>query len=111
MDVRPGLRPVVIRKEGEDRLYIEWSDGLRGAIGWDKLRAACPCATCREDRQKPPDPFRILSDRELQAGPARPVGMAPVGNYAYKVVWNDGHDAGIYTLENLRELCEPINGN
>ena len=35
----------------------------------------------------------------------RPAAMAPVGYYAYKIVWNDGHDAGIYTIENLRELC------
>jgi DUF971 family protein len=32
--------------------------------------------------------------------------MMPVGNYAYKIIWNDGHDTGIYTLENLRALCE-----
>jgi DUF971 family protein len=108
MDVRPGLRPVVIRREGDDRLYVEWSDGQKGDITWDNLRAHCPCATCREDRDKPPDPFRILSTKELEAGPPRPVAMSPVGYYAYKVVWNDGHDAGIFTLENLRELCQPI---
>jgi DUF971 family protein len=107
VNVRPGLRPIVIRREGEDRLLVEWSDGGKGVITWDKLRANCPCATCREDRDKPPDPFRVLSPKELEAGPARPAAMSPVGYYAYKVVWNDGHDAGIYTLENLRELCEP----
>ena len=32
--------------------------------------------------------------------------MAPVGYYAYKVTWDDGHDTGIYTIEILRELCE-----
>jgi DUF971 family protein len=108
MELRPGLSPVVIRREGEDRLYIEWSDGRKGTVTWDALRAACPCATCREERDKPPDPFRVLSERELQAGRPRPVSMSPVGYYAYKVVWNDGHDAGIYTLENLRELCQPV---
>ncbi len=110
MDVGPGpLRPVVIRREGDDRLYIEWSDGKRGAATWDSLRAQCPCATCREEHAKPPDPFRILSPQDLTAGPPRPSGMIPIGRYAYKIVWNDGHDAGIYTIENLRELCEPIN--
>jgi DUF971 family protein len=108
VNVRPGLRPVVIRREGDDRLFVEWSDGGKGVITWDNLRAHCPCATCREDRDKPPDPFRVLSPKELQAGPPRPVAMSPVGYYAYKIVWNDGHDAGIYTLENLRELCETV---
>jgi DUF971 family protein len=108
MDLKPGLRPIVIRREGDDLLYIEWSDGQKGAVSWETLRARCPCATCREERTKPPDPFRVLSPRELEAGPPRPAAMAPVGYYAYKVVWSDGHDAGIYTLENLRELCEPV---
>jgi DUF971 family protein len=110
MDLKPGLRPVGIRREGDELLYIEWSDGAKGVVTWERLRANCPCATCREDRAKPPDPFRVLSPRELEAGPPRPAAMAPVGYYAYKVVWADGHDAGIYTLENLRELCEPIPG-
>lgn len=109
MDVRPGLRPVVIRRDGEDRLYIEWSDGQCGAVTWDTLRSHCPCATCREEQQKPYDPFRVLSQKELEAGAPRPLSMQPVGYYAYKIVWNDGHDAGIYTLENLRELCQPLN--
>jgi DUF971 family protein len=108
MEVRPGLRPAVIRRDGDDRLFIEWSDGRKGAITWDMLRAACPCASCREDRDKPPDPFRILSEEQLRAGPPRPAAMNPVGYYAYKVVWTDGHDTGIYTLENLRELCQPL---
>lgn len=102
----PGpLRPVTMRRDG-DRLAIEWSDGRKGGVTWQKLRRSCPCATCREEKDKPPDPFRILSERELAAGAPEPVAMAPVGYYAYKITWNDGHDAGIFTIENLRELCD-----
>jgi DUF971 family protein len=32
--------------------------------------------------------------------------MTPVGHYAYKFTWNDGHDTGLYTLETLRGLCQ-----
>ena len=103
--VRPGIKPIALRKEGEERLFIEWNDGQSGTVTWGELRANCPCATCREEREKPPDPFRILSEKDLMSGPPRPVAMAPVGYYAYKITWNDGHDTGIYTLENLRELC------
>jgi DUF971 family protein len=31
--------------------------------------------------------------------------MPRIGRYAYKIVWSDGHDTGIFTLEQLRELC------
>ncbi len=100
------IEPVALRKEGEDRLVIEWNDGHRGVYAWQHLRTECPCATCREERAKPPDPFRLLSPAELTRGPLKPVAMSPVGRYAYKITWSDGHDTGIYTLEHLRELCQ-----
>jgi DUF971 family protein len=103
----PELRPLSIRKDGDDRLAIEWNDGHRSVHTWQHLRKSCPCAGCREERDKPPDPFHILTGAELAPkGPIRPVSMAPMGHYAYKITWNDGHDTGIYTLENLRALCE-----
>lgn len=97
--------PTSMKREG-DQLIIEWNDGARGAITWKQLREACPCAGCKEEREKPPDPFRILKPNELM--PLAPVSMPRVGRYAYKVVWNDGHDTGIFTLEHLRQLCRPI---
>ena len=108
MSAPPGpLRPLSLRKEGADGLTIDWSDGHRGVYTWKHLRRECPCAGCREDRLKPPDPFRIVSPAELAAGgPPSPKALEPVGYYAYRIVWNDGHDAGLYTLENLRALCQ-----
>ena len=41
------------------------------------------------------------------AGPPQPVRMVPRGHYAYQIVWTDGHDTGIYTLELLRQVGEP----
>ena len=79
-------------------------DGHRSVLTWKHLRANCPCAGCREEREKPPDPFRILKSSELV--PLAPVAMTPVGRYAYKIVWSDGHDTGIFTLEHLRALCQ-----
>jgi DUF971 family protein len=101
--------PVALTRDGPDRLVIEWSDGCRGMVTWKELRGSCPCASCREERDKPPDPFRILKPTEL--GPLSPVSMPRVGRYAYKIVWSDGHDTGIYTLEHLRSLCKfPTDG-
>jgi DUF971 family protein len=34
--------------------------------------------------------------------------MPRVGRYGYKIVWSDGHDTGIYTLEGLRALAETV---
>jgi DUF971 family protein len=95
--------PVALRRDG-DRLVIEWSDGFTGSVTWKALRDACPCAGCREERQQPPNPLRILKPEEL--APLAPVSMPRVGRYAYKIVWSDGHDTGIFTLEHLRQLCQ-----
>jgi DUF971 family protein len=105
----PALLPLSIRKEGDDRLVIDWNDGRRCEYTWAHLRNNCPCAACREERQKPPDPFRVLKPNELQ--PLRPVSMQPVGRYAYRIAWSDGHDSGIYTLEQLRSLCTECPGS
>lgn len=102
------LRPLSLKREG-DGLRIEWSDGTGTFVSWRTLRKRCPCATCNEERQKPPDPFRVLTPQEVAAGAPNPVAMAPVGRYAYQIRWNDGHDAGIYTLALLRELTEDPN--
>lgn len=100
------LRPLSIKREG-DSLAIEWSDGVRGAITFRQLRDACPCASCNEKRQQPPNPLHVLSEAELRAGAPAPVAMPARGAYAYQIVWNDGHDTGIYTLDLLRRLSTP----
>ena len=33
-------------------------------------------------------------------------GIEPVGNYALKISFDDGHDTGLYSWGYLRELCE-----
>src|SRR5947209_5444869 len=97
------LKPLALRREG-DGLLIEWDDGVRTFISWSDLRKQCPCATCLELKEKPPDPFRVLSPQEIAAGAPQPTRMVPRGLYAYQIVWNDGHDTGIYALDYLRQI-------
>jgi DUF971 family protein len=100
-------RPLALSKQGENQLTIDWSDGHRSVYTWTHLRDNCPCAGCKGEFGQPPDPFRILTASELAPKPPlAPVEISPVGNYAYKIVWNDGHDTGLFTLEYLRQLCE-----
>jgi DUF971 family protein len=102
-----GPYPVSLRRPTSDRLEVDWSDGHRSSYTWQHLRDHCPCATCRDEASRPADPFRILTPQELAPRPPlAPVSMTPVGHYAYKITWNDGHDTGIFTLEHLRELCQ-----
>ncbi len=98
-------RPTKLGLEGESRLRIEWSNGQTREYTVRELRDQCPCATCREKRNQPPqpvNPLQVLSPAE--ARPLKIAAMKPVGNYAYAIDFSDGHDTGIYTLEFLREL-------
>jgi DUF971 family protein len=99
-----GLVPLGLSKEGDERLVIRWSDGHQSVHTWKRLREQCPCAGCREERTKPPNPLLVLKPSELV--PLKAVALTPVGRYAYKITWSDGHDAGIYSLDFLRALCE-----
>ena len=80
------------------------TDGARTGYSPRLLRDACPCATCREKRVEPakPNPLQVL--RPEETAPLAITGMQPVGQYAYKITFSDGHDSGIYTLEYLRDL-------
>jgi DUF971 family protein len=99
------LQPTRLSLDDQRNLVIDWSDGSRRSYTVRELRDACPCATCRERRRilpEPPSPFTIL--RPEEARPLTITGMEPVGSYAYKIVFSDGHDTGLFTLESLREL-------
>lgn len=89
-----------LKKDG-DHLLLRWQDGLAARISVRQLRLACPCAFCVNEvtgeRMLDPDSipdFMVLQD------------MQPVGHYAYRILFEDGHDTGLFTLETLRSLGE-----
>jgi DUF971 family protein len=101
--------PTRLALDPDGHVLIEWSDGRRLRYSFRKLRDACPCATCREKRDAPPQPANLLPVLSPQeAAPLTVTGMKPVGNYAYTIAFSDGHDTGIYSFERLLELGEPV---
>jgi DUF971 family protein len=100
----------VMKTEGTG-VEIDWKDGHHSAWNFAWLRNACPCATCHEERDKSgrapgvpkPKPQTLLV---MYEPPARPVEVTPVGKYALKFKWTDGHESGIYSWEYLRRVCQ-----
>ena len=90
--------------DGDSVLQITWDDGQLNRLRLDALRAACPCAVCQGHH-----PSQSLNLKSEQFDGIRMTDIAPVGRYAYHIVWSDGHDTGIYTLKLLRELSDGIN--
>jgi len=102
---------VRVDKTGGTGMSIEWRDGHASKWSFAWLRAACPCATCNEEREKDGREIGIAKPKPLVAlpmyeAPARPVEVTPVGKYAIRFKWNDGHEAGLYSWDYLRNACD-----
>ena len=98
------MRPTQIKQVAKDQLLLEWDDGHSGHVTLQVLRDACPCAECAGET--------VLFKSYVPATPKRDSpgrydlsGAEPVGSYALKLTWKDGHNQGIYTWEQLRSLC------
>ncbi len=83
------------------RLQTTWSDGHVGAHALRELRAQCPCAHC-VDEWTGKRRIRI----EDVAAQVSITGAEPVGRYATRFTWSDGHSTGLYTFARLRATCE-----
>ena len=111
------LTPVSITREGEAAIQIQWNDGTSTRWTVAQLRAACPCATCREKKrgeqekqaEKKQASPKSLSLPVLSAEEARPLrieAMRPVGSYAYSITFSDGHSSGIFPMKMLATPTE-----
>lgn len=101
---------LVQRSEGTG-VSIEWKDGHRSAWTFAWLRNSCPCATCNEERTQTGRPLGAGKPSPggplvMYQAPPRPVEVTPVGKYAIRFKWNDGHESGIYSWEYLRRVCQ-----
>lgn len=89
------LRPV-----GDKELMVTWDDGHRSLYSNMLLRFLCPCAGCVDENTGE----RTIRKENI-ADTIQPSDFAPVGRYAVKFRWNDGHQTGIYAFDYLRKIC------
>jgi len=95
-------------------IKIDWKDGHHSDYELGYLRDECPCATCtgahgtvpektnyaaNANANKPADPFKMFTPT------LKMLNVEPVGGYAIRVDWSDGHGSGIYSFDYLRSIC------
>ncbi len=98
-------RPTHLDLQRERGLTIDWDDGVRHFLPVVVLRRHSPSADQRELRaEMARNPFTVLP--ASSTGPLRAEAAEPVGHYALRIRFSDGHDTGIYTWRYLRELGE-----
>jgi DUF971 family protein len=86
---------------------VTWDDGHTSLYSFGLLRAACPCASCRggHENMKPEPDAEVFSMQMEDSPSTRLTNVVAVGSYALTIVWEDGHDYGIYNWHYLRALC------
>ena len=103
--MEPSTTPVRIDIKKDHGIEIHWADGKVATYSLSLLRTACPCALCKEAREKSAQPKSRLT--VLPGNYSNPMHIAQaqlIGNYALKIEWSDNHDSGIYSFTYLRSL-------
>ncbi len=93
-------RPVDIKlHQKSHRLEIAFADGKRFDLPCEYLRVHSPSAEVQGHGP---------GQEVLQVGKENVniEGIEPVGNYAIALLFDDGHDSGIYSWETLYDLGE-----
>jgi DUF971 family protein len=96
------MTPTEIRlKRGSRLLAVTFDDGVSFEYPFEYLRVHSPSA---EVRGHGPGQERLPLGKENVVVTA----VEPIGHYAVRLVFDDGHNTGLYTWTYLRELGETM---
>jgi DUF971 family protein len=84
-------------REAEESLEFQWSDGTSSTFALRYLRGWCPCAHCQGHFAKEMRFHDVLGVKLLT--------VEPVGSYAVRPHWSDGHQSGLYSFEYLMRIA------
>lgn len=96
MNKQPQPTGLTVRKQSRV-LEIEFDDGATFSLPFEFLRVYSPSAEVRG--HGPGQETLQTGMRHIDIN-----AVEPVGNYAIKPVFSDGHDSGIYSWEYLHQL-------
>lgn len=92
------MQPTEIRLSPDKRtLTVRWAE-TQAELPAEYLRVESPSAEVKG--HGPSDARLVGGKRDVTIR-----GLEPVGAYAVKIVFSDGHDTGLYTWEYLQELA------
>ncbi|MEQ9519295.1 MAG: DUF971 domain-containing protein [Parvibaculum sp.] len=78
-------------------LHISFDDGSSAALRAEYLRIESPSAEVQGHGAGRKKHVRGKAQVRIQ-------NLEPVGNYAVRIIFSDGHDSGLYTWDYLHEL-------
>ena len=91
----------LVFRKSDACLHIAFDDGRTGEIAYRRLREESPSAEVRGHGSGPPPPQPpVPADISV-------LKAEPVGRYAVRIHFSDGHNSGLYTWSLLHRLVEP----
>jgi DUF971 family protein len=103
--VTPQTTPIRLNLKKDEKLEIDWQDGVKSVYTISMLRSMCPCAQCkalREQQKQRKTLLNVLPGNYSKRMSATNAEL--VGNYALRIDWSDEHGTGIYSFQYLREM-------
>ncbi|MEO5363926.1 MAG: gamma-butyrobetaine hydroxylase-like domain-containing protein [Magnetococcus sp. DMHC-8] len=90
--------PTEIRQKSQERsVQITWDTGEVFSYSMEYLRVKCPCADCCGHT---PEQAKLVDGKEQVTIQS----LVPVGHYAVKLRFSDGHDSGVFSWSTLFDL-------
>ena len=95
MNSHPNVTALKLKKQSR-LLEISFSDGSQHSLSCEFLRVHSPSAEVHGHGK----PVLVTHKKNINIS-----AIEPVGNYAVKLVFDDGHDTGLYSWKILWELA------
>lgn len=89
----------IVYHKSSKTLELSYAQGEPSVLPAELLRVYSPSAEVRGHS----DAERVLQTGKKHVGVT---AIEPVGNYAIRIVFDDGHDTGIYSWAFLRDLAD-----
>ena len=98
------MTPLHLDLKRSESLTIRWSDGRVSVYPVGYLRKMSPAADAIRTREEQANnPLAVLPSSQA-GGALRADRLEPVGRYAVRIIFSDGHHTGLYTWRYLREI-------
>ena len=94
-NITPSVSGIKLKRQSK-RLEVTFDNAASFNISCEMLRVFSPSA----EVQRHGNPVLVCHKKDVNIK-----AIEPVGNYAVKLVFDDGHDTGIYSWQVLYNLC------
>ena len=88
----------------DDNIAIKWDNNSESLISNKIMRDKCPCANCSGESDVFGNIYKLNNPQLENNSRYILKRYMNIGHYAIRIIWGDGHNAGIYSFDFLKTL-------